>query len=47
MRKLFTSLEFRTLHERLKALKLHATAASPCSSSSRSQNFVRDRSALR
>ena len=27
VRTLFTSLEFRTLHERLKALKLHATAA--------------------
>src|SRR5262245_32754950 len=29
VRKLFTSLEFRSLHERLKALKIHATAASP------------------
>jgi DNA polymerase-1 len=29
VRKLFSSLEFRSLHERLKALKLHANAASP------------------
>jgi DNA polymerase I len=29
VRKLFTSLEFRSLHERLKELKLHAAAASP------------------
>ena len=29
VRKLFTSLEFRTLHERLKELKLHAPAAAP------------------
>ena len=29
VRKLFTSLEFRTLHERLKELKLHASAAPP------------------
>ena len=29
VRKLFTSLEFRTLHERLKELKMHAPAASP------------------
>ncbi|HSE91067.1 MAG TPA: DNA polymerase I [Candidatus Binatia bacterium] len=29
VRKLFTSLEFRTLHERLKELKLHAAAAPP------------------
>jgi DNA polymerase I len=29
VRKLFTSLEFRSLHERLKALKIHTTAASP------------------
>lgn len=29
VRKLFTSLEFRTLHERLRELKLHAAAASP------------------
>jgi DNA polymerase-1 len=29
VRKLFTSLEFRSLHERLKALKIHATAAAP------------------
>src|SRR5919109_4420565 len=29
VRKLFTSLEFRTLHERLKELKLHAATASP------------------
>jgi DNA polymerase-1 len=29
VRKLFTSLEFRSLHERLKALKIHATTASP------------------
>jgi DNA polymerase-1 len=29
VRKLFTSLEFRTLHERLKELKLHAVAAPP------------------
>jgi DNA polymerase-1 len=29
VRKLFTSLEFRTLHERLKELKLHAASAPP------------------
>jgi DNA polymerase-1 len=29
VRKLFTSLEFRTLHERLKGLKIHAAAAPP------------------
>ena len=29
VRKLFTSLEFRTLHERLKELKIHASAAPP------------------
>ncbi|MGH7828856.1 MAG: 5'-3' exonuclease H3TH domain-containing protein, partial [Candidatus Binatia bacterium] len=29
VRKLFTALEFRTLHERLKALKIHAAAAPP------------------
>ncbi len=29
VRKLFTSLEFRTLHERLKDLKLHAASAPP------------------
>jgi DNA polymerase I len=29
VRKLFTSLEFRSLHERLKALKIHAVAAPP------------------
>jgi DNA polymerase-1 len=29
VRKLFTSLEFRSLHERLKELKLHATVDSP------------------
>jgi DNA polymerase-1 len=29
VRKLFTSLEFRTLHERLKELKLHAAVVSP------------------
>jgi DNA polymerase I len=29
VRKLFTSLEFRTLHERLKELKIHAAAAPP------------------
>jgi DNA polymerase-1 len=29
VRKLFTSLEFRTLHERLKELQLHATATPP------------------
>ena len=29
VRKLFTSLEFRTLHERLKELKIHAPAAAP------------------
>ena len=29
VRKLFTSLEFRTLHERLKELKFHAAAAPP------------------
>ncbi|MGH7825057.1 MAG: DNA polymerase I, partial [Candidatus Binatia bacterium] len=29
VRKLFTSLEFRTLHERLKELRLHAAAAPP------------------
>ena len=29
VRKLFTSLEFRTLHERLKELKIHSPAAAP------------------
>src|SRR5262247_1487337 len=29
VRKLFTSLEFRSLHERLRELKLHASAATP------------------
>ena len=29
VRKLFTSLEFRTLHERLKELKIHSLAAAP------------------
>src|SRR4029077_2338901 len=29
VRKLFTSLEFRTLHERLKELKIHSDAPSP------------------
>ena len=29
VRKLFTSLEFRTLHERLKELKIHAASAAP------------------
>src|SRR4029077_2905273 len=29
VRKLFTSLEFRTLHERLKDLKIHASSTTP------------------
>src|SRR5256886_5616961 len=40
VRKLFTSLEFRSLHERLKELKLHAAAVSPSLELSSISDFV-------
>ncbi len=43
VRKLFTSLEFRSLHERLKELKLHAAAVSPSLELSSISDFVSEK----
>jgi DNA polymerase I len=43
VRKLFTSLEFRSLHERLKELKLHAAAVSPSLELSSVSDFVSEK----